>query len=72
MGKETLKVLAPLPPSHHHHLVIRGTEEDADQLLLADKLLQAVLAEDLVVCVGQPKLIAGDLNAGPAVITWSC
>ena len=43
-------------------------EEDADQLLLTDKLLQAVLAEAQVVCIGQPMLIAGDLNADPAVI----
>ena len=46
----------------------QGAEEDADQLLLTDKLLQAVLAEAQVVCVGQPLLIAGDLNADPAVI----
>ena len=45
-----------------------GAEEDADQLLLSDKLLQAVLAEAQVVCIGQPMLIAGDLNADPAVI----
>ena len=43
-------------------------EEDSDQLLLTDKLLQAVLAEAQVVSVGQPLLIAGDLNADPAVI----
>ena len=42
----------------------QGAEEDADQLQLTDKLLQAVLAEAQVVCVGQPMLIAGDLNAG--------
>ena len=46
----------------------QGAEEDADQLQLTDKLLQAVLAEAQVVCVGQPMLIAGDLNADPAVI----
>ena len=47
----------------------QGAEEDADQLLLTDRLLQAVLAEAQVVCVGQPMLIiAGDLNADPAVI----
>ena len=33
-----------------------------------DKLLQAVLAEAWVVRTGQPVLIAGDLNADPAVI----
>ena len=49
-------------------VVIRVAEEDADQLLLTDKLLQAVLAEAQVVCIGQPMLIAGDLNADPAVI----
>ena len=31
----------------------QGAEEDADQLLLTDKLLQAVLAEAQVVCVGR-------------------
>ena len=30
----------------------QGAEEDADQLLLTDKLLQAVLAEVQVVCGG--------------------
>ena len=51
-------------------MVIKGAEEDADQLLLTDKLLQAVLAEAQIVCVGQPLLIAGDLNADPAVIPF--
>ena len=46
----------------------QGAEEDADQLQLTDKLLQAVLAEAQVVCIGQPTLIAGDLGADPAVI----
>ena len=46
----------------------QGAEEDADQLQLTDKLLQVVLAEAQVVCTGQPMLIAGDLNADPAVI----
>ena len=46
----------------------QGAEDDSDQLLLTDKLLQAVLAEAQVVCVGQPLLIAGDVNADPAVI----
>ena len=49
-------------------VVIRRAEEDADQLLLTDKLLQAVLAEAHAVCIGQPMLVAGDLNADPAVI----
>ena len=46
----------------------QGAEEDAEKLRLTDKLLQAVLAEAQVVCIGQPMLIAGDLNADPAVI----
>ena len=46
----------------------QGAEEDADKLRLTDKLLQAVLAEAQVVCIGQPMLIAGDFNADPAVI----
>ena len=46
----------------------QGAEEDADKVQLTDRLLQAVLAEAHVVCVGQPVLIAGDLNADPAVI----
>ena len=46
----------------------QGAEEDADQLQLTNKLLQAVLAEAQVVCIGQHLLIAGDLNADPAVI----
>ena len=46
----------------------QGAEEDAEKLRLTDRLLQAVLTEAQVVCVGQPMLIAGDLNADPAVI----
>ena len=46
----------------------QGAEEEADQLQLTDKLLQAVLAEAQVACIGQPMLTAGDLNADPAVI----
>ena len=46
----------------------QGAEEDAETLRLTDRLLQAVLAEAQVVCIGQPMLIAGDLNADPAVI----
>ena len=46
----------------------QGAEEDADKLQLTDRLLQAVPAEAQVVCIGQPMLIAGDLNADPAVI----
>ena len=47
----------------------QGAEEDAEKLRLTDRLLQAVLAEAQVVCVGQPMLIAGDLNADPTVIS---
>ena len=46
----------------------QGAEEDPDKLRLTDKFLQAVLAEDQVICIGQPLLIAGDLNADSAVI----
>ena len=46
----------------------QGAEEDAEKLRLTDRLLQAVLAEAQVVSIGQPMLIAGDLNADPAVI----
>ena len=46
----------------------QGAEEDAEKMQLTDKLLQAVLAEVRVVCTGQPVLIAGGLNADPAVI----
>ena len=47
---------------------ISGAEEDSEKLQLADKLVQAVLAEAQVVCVVQLLHIAGDLNADPAVI----
>ena len=46
----------------------QGAEDDAEQLLLTEKLLQAVLAEAQAVCIGQAMWIAGDLNADPAVI----
>ena len=45
-----------------------GAEEDAEKLRLTDSLLHAVLVEAQVVCIGQPMLIACDLNADPAVI----
>ena len=54
-----------------HLFVVYGyqeAEQDADQLFLTDKLLQAVPAEAQVVCIGQPTLIAGDLNADLVVI----
>ena len=46
----------------------QGAEEDAEKLQLTDRLLQAVLAEAQVVCIGQPMLVAGNLSADPAVI----
>ena len=46
----------------------QGAEEDAEKLRLTDHLLQAVLVEAQMVCIGQPMLIAGDLNVDPAVI----
>ena len=49
----------------------QGAEEDAEKLQLTDRLLQAVLADAQVVCIGQPMLIAGDPNADPAVIPLS-
>ena len=41
----------------------QGAEVDPQKLALTDKLLQAVMAEAQVVCVGQPMLIVGDLKA---------
>ena len=49
-------------------MAIKGTEEDAGELRLTDRFLQAILAEAQVVCVGQPMLIVCDFNADPAVI----
>ena len=46
----------------------QGAEEDAEKLRLTDRLLQVAFAEAQVVCIGQPMLFAGDLNADPAVI----
>ena len=43
-------------------------EEDAEKSRLEDHLLQAVLVEAQMVCIGQPMFIAGDLNTCPAVI----
>ena len=56
-----------------HLFVVYGyqeAEEDADRLLLTNKILQAVLAGAQVVFIGQPMLIAGDLNADPAIIPY--
>ena len=46
-----------------HLFVVYGYQEEeevSEKLQLTDKLLQAVLAEAHMVCVGQPLLIAGD------------
>ena len=43
-------------------VVIRRQRRVLISLQLTDKLLQAVLAEAQVVCIGQPLLIAGDLE----------
>ena len=54
-----------------HLCIVYGyqeAEEDPDELGLTDKLLQAVFAEAQVVCIGQPLLTAGDLNADPVLI----
>ena len=71
MGR-VLKTTLPTGKGGVVHLFVvhgyQGAEEDADQLQLTDKLLQAVLAEAQVVCIGQTLLIASDLNADPAVI----
>ena len=64
-----LRTTLPSGKGRVHLFVVygyQGAEEDADQLLLTDKLLQAVLAEAQIDCVGQPLLIAGDLNSDPA------
>ena len=47
----------------------QGTGEGSEKLQLTDKLLQVVLAEAQVVCIGFPLLIAGDFTVDPAVIT---
>ena len=71
MGR-VLRTTLPTSQGGVVHLFVvycfQGAEEDAEQLRLTDHLLQAVLAEAQVVCVGQPMLIAGDLNADPGVI----
>ena len=46
----------------------QGAEKYSEKLQQTDTLLQAVLAEVQVVCVGHPLLIACDLNADPAVV----
>ena len=67
-----MRTTLPDAPGGVIHLFVvygyQGAEEDADKLQLTDRLLQAVLVEAQVVCVGQPMLNAGDLNADPAVI----
>ena len=48
-------------------MAIKVAEEDAEKLRLTDRLLQNVLVEAQMVCIGQPMLTAGDLNADLAV-----
>ena len=66
MGR-VLRTTLPACKSGVDHLFLvcgdQGAEEEADQLQLTDNLLQPVLAQ--VVCIGQPMLIAGDLNVDP-------
>ena len=68
--RRVLRTTLPTDKGGVVHLFVvygyQGAEEDSDQLSLIDKLLQAVLAEAQVACIGQPMLNAGDLNA-PAV-----
>ena len=67
-----LRTTLPIAHGGVVHLFVvygyQGAEEDAEKLHITDRLLQAVLAEAQVVCIGQPMLIAGDLNADLAVI----
>ena len=71
MGR-VLRTTLPTAQGGVVHLFVvygyQGAEEDAEKLRLTDHLLQAVLVEAQMVCIGQPVLIAGDLNADPAVI----
>ena len=67
-----LRVTLPTGKGRVLHLFLiygyQGAEEDSEKLKLTVKLLQAVLAEAQVLCTCQPVLIAGGLNADPAVI----
>ena len=69
---QVLRAALPTAQGGVVHLFVvygyHGAEEDADQLQLINKLLHAVFAEAQVVCIGQNMLIAGGLNADPAVI----
>ena len=69
---QVLRTTLPTSQGGVVHLFVvygyQGAEEDAEKLRLTDHLLQAVLVEAQMVCIGQPMLIAGDLNADPAVI----
>ena len=71
MGR-VLRTTLPTAQGGAVHLFVvygyQGAEEDAQKLQLTDQLLQAVLAEAQVVCVGQPMLIADDFNDDPAII----
>ena len=58
-----MKVTIPTGNGGVVHLFVvfgyQGSKEDSEKLLLAEKLLNALLAEAQVVCVGQPVLIVG-------------
>ena len=63
-----LRTTLPTAQGGVAHLFVFYGCQGAEELQLTDRLLQAVLAEAQVICIGQPMLIAGDLNADPAVI----
>ena len=67
-----MRVVLPTGDGGVVHLFViygyQGSEEDSEKLLLADKVLRAVLAEAQAVCVGQPQLVVGDSNADPGVL----
>ena len=71
MGR-AMRVTLPTGEGGVVHLFVvyayQGSDEDADKLLLTDKLLRAVLAEARVVGVGQPLLFVEDLIADPGII----
>ena len=59
MGR-VLRTTLPTAQGGVVHLFVvyghQGAKEDAEKLQLTDQLLQAVLAEAQVVCIGQPML----------------
>ena len=69
-----MRVVLPTGDGGVVHLFVfygyQGSEEDSEKRALTDKLLRAVLAEAQVVCVRQPLLLVGDLNADSGVILY--